>query len=263
MIIGYGNYYGYCNETLNWLKQLNILPSGKYCYNTDVMIKAFKAAGIWSLLDRFWVFATEQQQHAQIDLKNLSSLTEVSSPSWTIGQGYTGNGSSSYLNTNYSPSINAINYIQNNASFGFYSRTNIDNAKVSMGAIGSGSASAHWESVIFPKDSGSFYPSNNCSGGEDIFTSANSLALFSTSRTTSTTNLGWIRGVSQTSTNTWDVSAPPQNFNFYICANNNIGTANLFDTRQISMAFIGSGSINQLQLYNIFQTFATAQGFSV
>jgi hypothetical protein len=130
---------------------------------------------------------------------------------------------------------------------------------------GAGPQSAHTESIIYPWfTSNAFYPSINNSGGEDVGTSTSSLGLFAASRTTSTTSKGWIRGVlNVSSSNTYDISAPPQNFNFYTLAINNVGTPGTYDTRQLSMVFIGSGNIDQLQFYNIFQMFATQQNFNV
>ena len=53
------------------------------------------------------------------------------------------------------------------------------------------------------------------------------------------------------------------NNNIYICCSNDAGTAAKFSARNIAMAFISSGSINQLNFYNRFQTFATSIGFNV
>src|SRR5579885_3571333 len=74
-------------ETLLWLNQLTTKPSAWYIMNVDRLIYQLKACNIWYQLDRFWVFATEQQQHARVSLINPiangtwpTNITEVNSP---------------------------------------------------------------------------------------------------------------------------------------------------------------------------------------
>lgn len=88
------------------------------------MISELKVAGIFSKLDRFWIFATEQQQHARVSLVNSSStqISEVLSPVWVRNQGYDGDGSG-YLNTKYIPNTQREKMSLNDASYGVYITT--------------------------------------------------------------------------------------------------------------------------------------------
>src|SRR6185312_965945 len=104
------NPYVFQIETMVWRNQLsNPKPSTTYLQRIDTLIRNLKEAGIWSQLDRFWVFATEQQSHAKISLVNPnginapwpSGIIENNSPTWTRLKGYTGNGTNMYLNTQY------------------------------------------------------------------------------------------------------------------------------------------------------------------
>src|SRR5262245_24255328 len=84
----------------------------------NACIKSLKDAGVWSKLDAFYVFAAADSQAAKINWKNPGTYnaSEVSSPSFTADSGYTGNGTSSYLNTGFTPSTaSSPNFVQNSA----------------------------------------------------------------------------------------------------------------------------------------------------
>ena len=89
------------------------------------LINAFfvgiKADGVWVKLKAAWWIANETQQAATINLVNPATYTLVlvSSPTFTVNEGISGNGSSSYINTTYPPSDGSLNSF----AFGVYSRT--------------------------------------------------------------------------------------------------------------------------------------------
>jgi len=93
------------------------LPSASQQALQNQLVVDLKAAGVWSKLDTFAVFATDgDSDFALIDWINLSQYTAVNSPTFTTNGGFTGNGTSSYVNTNYNASTSATNYQLNNAS---------------------------------------------------------------------------------------------------------------------------------------------------
>ena len=104
-VLNYATGQGYTLPSLSQrIKQSNLL--------TDL-----KAAGVWNKLDTFANFATDgSTQFALIDWKRLTQYTAVLSPTFTTNEGFTGNGTSSYIDTNFNPVTQGINYTQNNAS---------------------------------------------------------------------------------------------------------------------------------------------------
>jgi hypothetical protein len=130
-ILNYATTQGYTLPSLNQQVKQNQLLSDLVFY------------GIWDKLDTFAVFATDAEDSlgsgtsnfALIDWKRLSQLTAVNSPTFTTNQGFTGNGSSSYLNTNFQPLTNKVNISLNSASFGAYFYSNAIQDK-GFGAIG-------------------------------------------------------------------------------------------------------------------------------
>ena len=92
------------------------LPSESQQLLQNQLVVDLKDGGIWSKLDTFAVFATDgDEDFALIDWKRLTQYTAVNSPTFTSNGGFTGNGTSSHINTNYNPSTSGVNYTLNNA----------------------------------------------------------------------------------------------------------------------------------------------------
>jgi hypothetical protein len=97
------------------------LPSASQRLLQEQLVIDLKNAGIWSKLDTFAVFATDgDSDFALIDWKRLTQYTAVNSPTFTTNDGFTGNGTSSYIDTNYTPSTQGVNYTSSDASFGVF-----------------------------------------------------------------------------------------------------------------------------------------------
>jgi hypothetical protein len=93
------------------------LPSGSQQVKQNKLVVDLKNAGIWTRLDTFAVFATDgDEDFALIDWKRLTQYTAVNSPTFTTNVGFSGNGTSAYVNTNFNPSTSGVNYTLNNAS---------------------------------------------------------------------------------------------------------------------------------------------------
>lgn len=111
--------------------------SGTALTALDAFIVALKADGIWTLLDALWLPATNgDSDFACYNLKDPTSfnLTKVNSPTFTSLEGFTGNGASAYLDTNFNLSVDGVNYTLNAASIGFYNRLSSGSSKLEMGA---------------------------------------------------------------------------------------------------------------------------------
>jgi hypothetical protein len=93
------------------------LPSESQQLLQNQLVVDLKDGGIWSKLDTFAVFATDgNSDFALIDWIRLSQYTAVNSPTFTTNVGFSGNGTSAYINTNFNPVTSGVNYTLNNAS---------------------------------------------------------------------------------------------------------------------------------------------------
>lgn len=123
--------------------QGHTLPSASQQALQNQLVVDLKDAGIWSKLDTFAVFATDAEDapasgtsnFALIDWKRLTQYDAVNSPTFTSNQGFTGDGTSSYINTNYNPTINGVNFSQNSASMGGYQFNSSTDANCDFGAL--------------------------------------------------------------------------------------------------------------------------------
>jgi hypothetical protein len=93
-VLNYGTTQGYT------------LPSAGQQTLQNQLVLDLKAGGIWSKLDTFAVFATDgDSDFALIDWKRLTDYTAVNSPTFTADEGFTGNGTSSYVDNTYITSL--------------------------------------------------------------------------------------------------------------------------------------------------------------
>ena len=91
------------------------LPSASQQLLQNQLVVDLKDAGVWSKLDIFYLFATDgDSDFASINWKdpNTFEITEVNSPTFTTNQGFSSDGASSYLNTNFNLSTSGTNYTQ-------------------------------------------------------------------------------------------------------------------------------------------------------
>jgi hypothetical protein len=103
------------------------LPSLSQQVKQNKLLKDLKTANVWGNLDVFYMFATDGNNlFATLNWRNpnIAQSTLVNSPTFTQNQGFAGNGTSSYINTNYNPStFVSPKYLVNDASLGWHKRT--------------------------------------------------------------------------------------------------------------------------------------------
>lgn len=102
------------------------LPSASQRIKQNALVLALKAGGIWNKLDVLYIFANDGgSDFATLNWKspNLYQSTLINSPTFTINVGFQGNGTSSYIDTNFNAVTQGVNYTQNNASRYVYLHT--------------------------------------------------------------------------------------------------------------------------------------------
>lgn len=115
-------------------------PNGARKLLIDTLVGSLKSAGVWSKLDAFYMLAAADSQAARLNwIADQYNLTAVNSPTFEADRGYTGNASSSYLDTGFNPAT-ASNpkFVLNSGHVGVYSRT--DNSTSTYFDIGNANA---------------------------------------------------------------------------------------------------------------------------
>lgn len=117
----------------------------------DDLIVHLGTVGLWEKIDRLWIFASENSQSALRDIVSASAAAVVSAPTFTADRGYTGNGTTSYVNSQYTPSTNGVKYTQDSAHICAWSLTAGAGGSNSNRAIGNIVGGTN-RSVLIPRN---------------------------------------------------------------------------------------------------------------
>jgi hypothetical protein len=183
-------------------------------------------------LDRFGCFAMHTEQAALLDWIRDTFCTAINSPLFKEYEGFTGDGLSAYINTNFKPIDNAINLSLNSLSAAIFTRTHDSENKFDLGV---------WNTIsnriqININYNGTTYGSLN---SENLISkiSPQVNGLYTISRENSLDCYIYVNdNILLTTT---DATSSIPNYNVYIMAYNSQGTPLGFASRQYSFWFIG------------------------
>lgn len=254
----------YATETQTILDAFAVEPDSTRKSAIDALVVRLKDGGIWSQLDFLRILAAHTQQAALINWKNPGThdATEVNAPTFTVDRGFAGDGATSYLNTNFTPSVDGVKYLQDDASFGAYSRTGLatDGCYIGgySGSLGNNAHLLHFttqdrlvarvnqSSSDFLDISPTTYPGlivarRSASNAQQIYKNGSSIF----SNTTASNSL---------------MTVP-----MFSLARNENGTAGLFSNQQISADFAGAAmsAAEQLELFSAIEEYMDAVGAGV
>ena len=253
------------SETTAWESAVvtagGLVSSGRKIVVND-LIAGLKSDGVWTKLDRLWLFAAENSQSALIDLKENDASTAVSSPTFTTDRGYNGNASSSYIDTTYNPSTDGVNYTQDSASGGVWDLTapSAGNDAYLVGAHNGGAVSIGIIPCLYYN--GVFYVAVNGAASTIAALGGSAPGFFAVNRSTSTAIQLYRNGSLDNSAT--DTSAAVPSYNIFVGALNYINTPASFSSDQAAACFFG-GHLTATEhgnLYNRLRTYMTAVGVS-
>lgn len=207
--------------------------------------------------DRLWIHGLSDSVAARTSFVNPSStiVTAVNSPTFISNAGFQGNGSTSYLHTNFNPATQGVKFTLNNASVGVYSLTDTAVIGSDMGCFNGSS----FVLIQAKRESNVFNVAIN-DGGFNGSANTDSRGLFVGS--VSSGNKKVIKnGVTLNTTTHAAVGIP--SLPFYLLGWNNVGVPQLATTRQYALSFVASGSFNQSNFYTSVQALGTSIGWAV
>lgn len=251
----------YSDDTQAWLDQLSsnayTVPSAGQAGNIDTMVvslnTALSVSNLSSHFDFFYIHANDGSSDAGgVNLVTPASFecTQVNSPTWTSNQGFTGNGSSSYLDTNYNLSTDSTNYLQNDACMGIWYRTLSTGTANVIGIRdgANGAAMIDTTSVIRSRLNVTL-----ASYEEDTVATG----LWQINRTGDTTNQQhYVNGSVGSSGSGVSSTVALFNYNVYILAQNNAGTAGTYSDGQIAISYAGA-SMTATQASDVYTAINT------
>ena len=212
-------------------------------------------------IDCYWLYATANSANASIpfiNIPNISAATITNSPTFTAKKGFTGNGTTAYLDLKYNPAVNAVHFALSSAFMGIYIiATNIEN----KADLGSSNSSTDY-TYIYSKYTGSIIygdiaDNNGTGGGGSVGTGLGMLSVSAISGTTKTY-------MNKTQITTQSISQTAfASYDLYLLGSNSAGTLHNPCTKQIAAAYLASGNLNLTAMYNNFQQrVATPIGFN-
>ena len=251
-----------CPEAQTLLRYMSFPAQGRRVQLIDRFIRRLKNSGLWSGLDVLWVLRAHDAQAARLNWKNPASfaLTATNSPTFTTDRGYAGNGSSSYLDTGWTPSTNAAQFTQNSASLGVYLTSGVgtDTANSTPTQIGSIGGNGAFLVAWGAASNGIRGRVNASSTAETSSTVSTRYGLSTLDRSGSGTFTGYRDGVSKGGSGIASASIPTQAFS--LLALNNGGSIVNFSDNQIGLAFAGAslGATGNAELYSAWLEYVAA-----
>lgn len=239
--------------------RMSVAPDGTRIGTIDTLIRALKAAGVWSKLDVLYLTAAHDAQAARLNWISTSyNLTAISSPTFTTDRGYAGDGAASYLDTGYSPSTAALPV--NTAGFGFWCRTNSGGSPSNGCRTGPGTSPGLYGSPRFTGDvfNGRI---NQSTAGLSIAGATTAVGLTTFDRDTAASTTVYRNGVAMGTSTDAATNRPIPSF--FLGARNNNGAAEAFDNRQYAALYIAKDTLpagQQVALYNALAAYMTTVG---
>lgn len=234
---------GYSIEAKQYFDRLPTLPGQDTLLKMAEFIDSLKQNGVWVKIDEMWLFANKTSSNALIGLKNKKNCVSVNSPSFAVYRGFTSNGTTSYLSTQFNLGTEGVNYTRNSACIGVYSRTNASDVGLfDMGCVNSGT-----DRVFFQTRTGTNFAGRINEADGDVVSNSDSRGFFIINRSGASATQYYKNGTNLKS-GTTSSTAVPSMVIYILCRNGN-GIAGDFSTKQISFALIG-GSLSSQDVTN-------------
>lgn len=248
----------YTAEATAYFAAMSVQPSGARKSTLDTLISSLKSSGVWAKLDWLTIHAAHDEQAARVNAVNPAQVASVGvAPTFTTDRGYTGDGTTQYINTGWNPSTAGGKFTQNDCSMGVWSGT--DATSGAQYDCGNSDATINGRS-------GATAPitAQSAASSTPTLPASTSVGFTSWTRTSSTAGTAYKNGASMGAIST--TSATLRNATFLICAANSSTTGTVtagnFSTRRIQALCWGSqlSGAEQLALYNALATYMTAVG---
>jgi hypothetical protein len=218
----------------------------------DTLVRQMKTDGIWTKMKAIYPMVGASAAACAQNLKS-SSFTGTFTSGWTFAStGVTPNGTSAFMNTNLTPSIELS---QNSNHLSFYSRSNISTSiSVEIGSQKLSPASYFYTHIYY---TGNLWYSLLATNSATPVTNTNSFGFFNPIRNSSTFVRNFKNG-----TNLGDASMNSialNDLSVYIGALNSNGSGSAYSSKQCAFASIGDGltDTEASNFYTAVQAFQT------
>jgi hypothetical protein len=224
----------------------------------NTLVLDLKGASLWTKMSAIYPFVGGTASTHKWNLKDARDLDAafrlVFSGGWThSANGGFSNGTTGYADTKFNPSVNASSF---NGHLSYYSRTDAALSGIEIGSFESGKSY-----YMYIRYSGNLYRAalQRADANRASYTSTTGLGFFNSSLTSSSLIKSYRNG-SLVATNTATDTASLANYNVFIGAFNNTGSASAYVSRQCAFSSIGEGltDAESATYYTAVQAFQTS-----
>lgn len=219
---------------------------------TIALIRGLKNAGIYQQLDRLWLMSPTCSSAALLDFITLQSMTNVNSATWSTS-GWTFNGTTNYLNTNFSPLQNTTKMTSSSMCMGIFLNS-CTVSGVNHTIAGCGDLALSQLKINASETTGnttfSYYAGSAVAGRNISYTAASfasGIGFHASSRTSSTLISANVTGHTVETATGSSTSVPPDSANLFLGAMSNSGASTFYTPCTMALAFAGAG-LSQTQL---------------
>lgn len=232
------------------------LPTSAQKTKHDTMVRLLKSDGTWAKLDALYIFLNDgSKEFGTLNWISPSSnqASIVASMTWTSNVGFTSNGTSTYLNLNFNPATNGVQFTKNSSCFFAQYGNNLSGVNVLDGSL-SGSDGI----FMRPRSATDACVARLNDAANLSVASTNSTGLFSILRTASNARQIYRNGATLGSGDAQASSNVPS-LNVFLGCYNSGGTPTftLGQVLQYNSAGFGSGTIDQSLLYTAINAYTS------
>ena len=198
-----------------------------------------KNDGLYALGDAAYLFASDTAADAVLNLFGTDYTAANTNMTFTAREGFTGNGTDSYIDSNFNPfTVTGANYVLNSGSASAYLRLNLAEDGLAIGARST--AGSDTRTYIQPRPSGNASLALlNARSLPVTGTVTDSRGLFTVSRPGSNATSSYRNDTLIASRTETPVGLP--RVNIYFGAYNNAGALTLISNNQFAFGWIGAG----------------------
>lgn len=218
-----------------WFAAVGPLSPG-HMQIVDTLVRGLRSASILSKLDYLLLMANETVTASLTDIISLRVATAVNTPTYTQFRGYTGNGTTSYINSGYSPSTMGVALQLNDCHISAYVRNTRTSGNEVAGGVYDGSAAFNINALYGGNEGAALCDLTGVGASPSVIQAQG----FSYGHRANVTDQGLYRNGAQTGFAVVSSISIPTG-NAFICARNEIGSPSIFSADEIAMFSMGAG----------------------
>lgn len=252
------------NEEAKAFIQAAGLTDETQCRAVGTLVFDLKNYGLWDKMKAIYPFVGQPgvSSSFQFNLKDPNTFKGIFTGSWTFSfTGATPDGTTGYMDTNFTPTSNGLTWNQNHISL--YSRTNTSGTIYDIGMGGDIFASKNYALFLRRTGDSASYDSGLFPNNRTTFTNTNSQGFYLGSSLSGLANY-YKNGISQAS-KSLTTSANFGNFNAYVGGLNEANTNKFYSNKEVALASFGDGltDTEAANFYTAVQRFQTTLGRQV